>query len=51
MGPCEYLDFKHVVFGKVIDVPSMMVVRKIEGLPTDNEKPKVPIIISQCGEL
>eukprot|EP00162_Nutomonas_longa_P001271 comp11733_c0_seq1/m.14852 comp11733_c0_seq1/g.14852 ORF comp11733_c0_seq1/g.14852 comp11733_c0_seq1/m.14852 type:complete len:187 (-) comp11733_c0_seq1:43-603(-) len=49
----EWLDGKHVVFGKVLDTASMKVVRKIENVPTlgANNKPKLPVIISECGEL
>jgi len=45
-----FLDGKHVVFGKVID--GMMTVRTIESTPTlaTNNRPKVPVVISQCGE-
>jgi len=31
------LDGKHVVFGKVIDEESMVVVRKIENIPVDEQ--------------
>jgi len=48
--PCEFLDGKHVVFGRVLD--GLLVVRKIENVPTGpSNKPKIPIVISQCGEL
>ena len=30
---CDWLDGKHVVFGKVIDEESMLVVRKVEKCP------------------
>ena len=47
---CEFLDNKHVVFGKVVD--GLFVMRKIENVPTGpNNKPKLPILISQCGEM
>eukprot|EP00047_Mylnosiga_fluctuans_P005170 m.238859 g.238859 ORF g.238859 m.238859 type:complete len:211 (+) comp13376_c0_seq1:30-662(+) len=46
----EYLDNKHVVFGKVID--GLLVVRRIEAIPTGpNNRPKLPVVISQCGQM
>ncbi|KAF3826847.1 hypothetical protein GH733_009372 [Mirounga leonina] len=46
---CDWLDGKHVVFGKIID--GLIVMRKIENVPTGfNNKPKLPVVISQCGE-
>lgn len=48
----DWLDGKHVVFGKVIDEESLLVVRKIENVPTGaGNKPKLPVTIEQCGEL
>lgn len=48
----EWLDNKHVVFGKVIDEESLLIVRKMENVPTGgNDKPKLAITIDQCGEL
>ncbi|XP_016419472.1 peptidyl-prolyl cis-trans isomerase H isoform X1 [Sinocyclocheilus rhinocerous] len=47
---CDWLDGKHVVFGKVVD--GLLVMRKIENVPTGpNNKPKLPIVIAQCGEM
>ena len=47
-----WLDGKHVVFGKVLDAVSMMVVHKIEAVQAGSDnKPKLPVLISQCGEL
>uniref|UniRef100_A0A8C6UI95 Peptidyl-prolyl cis-trans isomerase n=1 Tax=Neogobius melanostomus TaxID=47308 RepID=A0A8C6UI95_9GOBI len=60
---CDWLDGKHVVFGKVVD--GLLIMRKIECLPLiklnlfllqnvptgPNNKPKLPIVISQCGEM
>ncbi|KAI8434842.1 hypothetical protein MSG28_003334, partial [Choristoneura fumiferana] len=46
---CNFLDNKHVVFGRVID--GLLVMRKIENVPTGpNNKPKIPVTISQCGQ-
>jgi peptidyl-prolyl isomerase H (cyclophilin H) len=49
----DWLDGKHVVFGKLIDEDSLLVLRKIENVPTagTGNKPKLPVIIDQCGEL
>ena len=48
---CDFLDQKHVVFGKVIE-DGMLIVRKVENIPTDgSNKPRVPVVIVQCGEM
>jgi len=47
---CEFLDGKHVVFGKVLD--GLLVMRKIENVPTGpNNRPKLPVLIEECGEM
>ena len=50
LAPCPHLLGKHVVFGKVIR--GFEVVKAIEKVET-NEKdtPKIPIVITHCGEL
>mmetsp|Transcript_45952 Transcript_45952/g.144146 ORF Transcript_45952/g.144146 Transcript_45952/m.144146 type:complete len:183 (-) Transcript_45952:48-596(-) len=46
----EWLDGKHVVFGKVID--GLLTVRKIENVPVGGgSKPLRTITISECGEM
>eukprot|EP01063_Lacrimia_lanifica_P031563 TRINITY_DN522_c5_g1_i1.p1 TRINITY_DN522_c5_g1~~TRINITY_DN522_c5_g1_i1.p1 ORF type:complete len:211 (+),score=74.80 TRINITY_DN522_c5_g1_i1:66-698(+) len=47
----EWLDNKHVVFGKVID--GMLTVRKVEAVSVvgKGQKPKIPCVISECGEM
>ncbi len=49
----DWLDDKHVVFGKIIDEDSLLVIRKIENIPVDAMKnePKLPVVITECGEL
>jgi peptidyl-prolyl isomerase H (cyclophilin H) len=46
----EWLDGKHVVFGRVID--GMLTVRRIESVGTvrDN-RPRLDVIIEECGQL
>lgn len=48
---CDFLDGKHVVFGRVIE--GMSVVRTIESTtttPTQN-RPKLPVLITECGQM
>ncbi|XP_070556735.1 peptidyl-prolyl cis-trans isomerase E-like [Ptychodera flava] len=45
----DWLDGKHVVFGKVID--GMNIVRKIEAVGTKSGKPTEKVVITDCGEL
>ncbi|XP_022764705.1 peptidyl-prolyl cis-trans isomerase CYP22-like isoform X2 [Durio zibethinus] len=48
---CEWLDDKHVVFGRVLG-DSLLVVRKIENVATGpNNMPKLPCIIAEFGEM
>ena len=54
---CLFIEYfiipgKHVVFGKVIDEDSLLVVRKIENIPVAAaNKPKIPVTVDECGEL
>jgi len=51
-APCEWLDNKHVVFGRLCDSASMLVARKIENVSVgQNSKPKLAVEITECGEL
>ena len=48
----EWLDDKHVVFGRVIG-DGMLTVRKLEAVQTvgQNNRPKLPCVITECGEM
>ncbi len=49
---CEWLDNKHVVFGRVIDGLSKQTVRKIENTPLGyGDKPKYNVVITECGQM
>uniref|UniRef100_A0A803NST0 Peptidyl-prolyl cis-trans isomerase n=1 Tax=Cannabis sativa TaxID=3483 RepID=A0A803NST0_CANSA len=48
---CDWLDNKHVVFGRVLG-DGLLVVRKIENVATGpNNRPKLACIIAECGEM
>ncbi|KXX77879.1 41 kDa peptidyl-prolyl cis-trans isomerase [Madurella mycetomatis] len=47
--PTPHLDGKHVVFGEVLSGKS--IVRQIENLTTQNDKPTRDAVIADCGEL
>lgn len=48
---CDWLDNKHVVFGRVLG-EGLLVVRKIENVATGpNNRPKLACVISECGEM
>ncbi|KAI9599518.1 U snRNP-associated cyclophilin-like protein [Syncephalis fuscata] len=50
-APCEFLDGKHVVFGRLLG-DGMLALRKIENVPTGaNNMPKLPVVITECGEM
>jgi len=49
-APCDFLDGKHVVFGKITD--GLFTLRKIESVPTGgNNRPKLVVKITECGEM
>lgn len=49
-APCDFLDGKHVVFGRVIE--GLSVVRRIEETPVGQQnKPKLPVVITECGQM
>jgi cyclophilin family peptidyl-prolyl cis-trans isomerase len=45
------IDGKHTVFGRVLDDASMLTVRKCEAVPVSGSTPRLPLTITQCGEL
>ena len=51
LAKADWLDGVHVVFGRVLDAESMLTVRKCEAVPVSNQKPRIPLRITECGEL
>lgn len=45
----SWLDNRHVVFGTIVD--GMEVIRKIESFGSQSGKTKVPVTITDCGQL
>ena len=47
----DWLDGKHVVFGRVLK-DGLLVVRKVENVATGPaNRPKMPCTITECGEM
>ncbi|KAG1469843.1 hypothetical protein G6F56_003025 [Rhizopus delemar] len=47
---CDFLDGKHVVFGRLID--GLLTLRKIENVSTGpNNRPKLSVKITECGQM
>ena len=47
----DWLDNKHVVFGRVLG-DGLLVVRKLENVTTGkNNRPNLPCVIAECGEM
>ena len=47
----EFLDNKHVVFGRIMGPEGHAIMRKIENLPTDEgDRPRMKVEIVECGE-
>ena len=50
-APADWLDGKHVVFGRVLG-EGLLTLRKLEHVAVGaNNKPRLPCVISQCGEM
>ena len=49
----DWLDGKHVVFGRVLDEDGMLIMRKVEAVPVDpkTHRPKLEVSIEECGEM
>ncbi|PAV88468.1 hypothetical protein WR25_06037 [Diploscapter pachys] len=45
----EWLNGKHVVFGKVVE--GMDVVKTVEGVGSESGKTSAPVVIADCGQL
>ena len=51
-GPAQWLDGKHIVFGRVVDQESLLVVRKVEAVGVgEGNRPRIPITVTQCGQM
>ena len=52
LTPCPWLDGKHVAFGRLNDINSMNIVRRIEQVKVDDKgKPFTSVEIVQCGQM
>lgn len=51
LRPCPHLNGKHVVFGRVIRGYEDVIPKIVDVQTDEKDRPKVPIVISNCGEL
>ncbi len=52
LAAAAHLDGKHVVFGRVLDRESMIVLQTLEHVPVDaSDRPTLPCLIAESGEL
>jgi peptidyl-prolyl isomerase H (cyclophilin H) len=52
LSALPHLDGSHVVFGKILGEESVLLMRKIENVPTlAKDRPKLAVTISGCGEM
>ncbi len=51
LQPLSWLDGKRVVFGKVIDQAGLELLRAVEQLPTNNERPLPEVTISSIQQV
>lgn len=50
-APAPWLDGKHTVFGRVVG-DGLLTVRKVEAVPVGAEnRPRLPVVIAECGEM
>ena len=49
--PCNWLDGKHTVFGKVVAGPSFDVLDKLEAVSSSSGATSVKCLIADCGQL
>eukprot|EP00770_Monocercomonoides_exilis_P003465 MONOS_3445.1-p1 / transcript=MONOS_3445.1 / gene=MONOS_3445 / organism=Monocercomonoides_exilis_PA203 / gene_product=Peptidyl-prolyl cis-trans isomerase 5 / transcript_product=Peptidyl-prolyl cis-trans isomerase 5 / location=Mono_scaffold00081:73725-74312(-) / protein_length=154 / sequence_SO=supercontig / SO=protein_coding / is_pseudo=false len=49
LGPTPWLKDRHVVFGHVLK--GIEILKEIEKVPTRYHRPRVPVIVSKCGEV
>ena len=49
-APCDFLDGKHVVFGRVVE--GISVIKRIEDTAVGQQnKPKLSVVITECGQM
>ena len=48
-GPAAHLDGRHVVFGRVVE--GQNIVKLMEDVETDQEKPRKEVKVHDCGQL
>jgi len=52
LDEADWLDGKHVVFGRLLDDVSLLLARRVEAVPVGKtHRPTLDVVVANCGQL